>query len=60
MARMVLNETSYFGAGCRFADRCDHCMGICREKPPALTEVAPGHLCRCWLHAGEAEKEAAV
>ena len=49
-----------FGAGCRFADRCDHCMGICREKPPALTEVAPGHLCRCWLHAGEAEKEAAV
>ena len=49
-----------FGAGCRFADRCDHCMGICREKPPALTQVAPGHLCRCWLHAGEAEKEAAV
>ena len=49
-----------FGTGCRFADRCDHCMGICKEKPPALTEVAPGHLCRCWLHAGEAEKEAAV
>ena len=52
-----------FGAGCRFADRCDHCMAICKEKPPALTQVAPGHLCRCWLHAGgaeQAEKEAAV
>ena len=52
-----------FGTGCRFADRCDRCMAICREKAPALTEVAPGHLCRCWLHAGEsekAEKEAAV
>ena len=49
-----------FGTGCRFADRCDRCMEICKTQAPALTEIAPGHKCRCWLHAGGAEKEAAV
>ena len=58
--RGTVPTAGHFGTGCRFADRCDHCMAICKEKAPALTEVAPGHLCRCWLHAGEAEKEAAV
>ena len=41
-----------FSPGCRFADRCDRCMDVCRERAPALCEIAPGHLCRCWLHAG--------
>ena len=41
-----------FSPGCRFADRCSRCMPVCKEKAPALTQVAPGHLCRCWLHAG--------
>lgn len=45
----------HFGSGCRFADRCDHCTSRCREAAPALTEIAPGHLCRCWLHAPEKE-----
>ena len=49
----------HFGPGCRFADRCEHCMPLCRERVPGLTEVSPGHLCRCWLHAGGRE-EAAV
>ena len=49
-----------FGPGCRFADRCDRCMSVCRTRSPDLTEVAPGHRCRCWLHAGGGEKEAAV
>ena len=48
-----------FSVGCRFADRCDQCMAICREQAPALTEIAPGHQCRCWLHAGAAGEEAA-
>ena len=48
-----------FSTGCRFADRCDQCMAICREQAPALTEIAPGHQCRCWLHAGAAGEEAA-
>ena len=45
-----------FAPGCRFADRCDRCMDVCQEKAPALCEIAPGHLCRCWLHAGGEDK----
>ena len=49
----------HFGSGCRFADRCEHGTALCREHAPGLTEVSPGHLCRCWLHAG-GQEEAAV
>jgi peptide/nickel transport system ATP-binding protein len=49
-----------FGAGCRFADRCAHCTEKCRTQMPQLVEIAPGHKCRCWLHADGAEKEATV
>ncbi len=35
--------------GCRFANRCSHCMQICRTKKPALNEITPGHTCRCHL-----------
>ena len=41
--------------GCRFADRCDRCMEKCKKEMPALTEAAPGHLCRCFLHSEEVE-----
>ena len=41
--------------GCRFADRCGECMEKCKAHMPALTETAPGHLSRCFLHSGEAE-----
>ena len=44
-----------WGAGCRFADRCDQCTERCRRQMPALTEVAPGHLCRCFLHSEEVD-----
>lgn len=49
-----------FGPGCRFADRCDRCMPVCRTRAPSLEEVAPGHFCRCWLHAGGGRKEETV
>jgi xanthine dehydrogenase molybdenum-binding subunit len=39
--------------GCRFADRCVHCMPVCREKAPELKEIAPGHSCRCFLWGKE-------
>ncbi len=42
--------------GCRFADRCERCMPKCTEAMPELSEVAPGHICRCFLHTEEAEK----
>jgi len=34
---------------CRFADRCPHVRGECRERPPQLLEPAPGHQVRCVL-----------
>ena len=45
--------------GCRFSDRCGRRMDRCSLSMPALTEIAPGHLCRCFLHsdAVEAAKE---
>jgi peptide/nickel transport system ATP-binding protein len=33
--------------GCRFATRCPIAESICREQPPALTAVSPGHWSRC-------------
>ena len=36
--------------GCRFAPRCPRAMDVCREREPEVTELAPGHEVRCWLH----------
>lgn len=40
--------------GCRFAPRCQarvkHALNICTHTEPALDEVKPGHLVRCWLY----------
>ena len=41
--------------GCRFADRCSRCTQRCREAMPALTEISPGHQCRCFLTSEEVE-----
>ncbi|MDR2174324.1 MAG: ABC transporter ATP-binding protein [Synergistaceae bacterium] len=39
-------------AGCRFASRCRHARGVCREKAPALALREEGHLTACHLHEG--------
>jgi len=36
--------------GCKFCDRCNRVMNICRVQEPELTEVSSGHQVRCWLH----------
>ncbi len=36
--------------GCPFAGRCLHAMNKCKEAIPAVTEVAPNHFVRCYLH----------
>jgi len=36
--------------GCIFAGRCRHVMPKCKEKAPALKEIAPGHEVKCYLH----------
>lgn len=35
--------------GCRFADRCDRVMSLCRERAPPWVEPWPGHGVRCHL-----------
>jgi peptide/nickel transport system ATP-binding protein len=41
--------------GCRFFDRCGRKTRKCGKAMPALTEIAPGHWCRCFLHGDEEE-----
>lgn len=36
-------------SGCRFHPRCPHAIAECREKPPLLLDVAPGHQVACAL-----------
>jgi len=37
--------------GCRFADRCENVMPLCRESPPVWRQVADGQRMRCFLEA---------
>ena len=34
--------------GCKFAPRCKYATDRCREEPPELSEVEPGHTVRCY------------
>ena len=42
--------------GCPFADRCKHCMKICRDIYPPQTQVGEDHLVNCWLQHPQAPK----
>ncbi|MDD6315457.1 MAG: ATP-binding cassette domain-containing protein [Clostridia bacterium] len=33
--------------GCRFSSRCPHAAAQCRQTPPVLRELEPGHLVAC-------------
>jgi peptide/nickel transport system ATP-binding protein len=46
-------------AGCSFAGRCSRSVDRCRAEPPALEEIAPGRLVRCFrpLLEGHGEGE---
>lgn len=35
--------------GCGFAPRCRQVFTRCRQAPPPLFDVSPGHQARCWL-----------
>ena len=43
--------------GCCFADRCPHCMEICKTTPPQMHEK-DGHLILCHLYDNTDSKEA--
>ncbi|HAQ41129.1 ABC transporter ATP-binding protein [Anaeropeptidivorans aminofermentans] len=34
---------------CRFANRCNYAMDICRSQEPPLKEIAPNHFVACFL-----------
>jgi oligopeptide/dipeptide ABC transporter ATP-binding protein len=36
--------------GCKFHPRCPYVMEICKERPPELLEIAPGHAVACFRH----------
>lgn len=40
-------------AGCAFAPRCPYATPACSAQEPPLTEIAPGHLCRCFIKTQE-------
>jgi len=45
----VPHPTDY-GIGCRFFDRCDKVMEICKLEMPELIEKNPDHFVRCFLY----------
>jgi len=36
--------------GCKFQDRCSQVSQECKDEPPSLVEIEPGHQVRCWLY----------
>lgn len=43
-------NASQYSDGCRFNDRCEKTMDICKKKMPDLVEIEEGHKVRCWLY----------
>ncbi|MCI8525365.1 MAG: ABC transporter ATP-binding protein [Oscillospiraceae bacterium] len=43
-------------AGCRFADRCEHCTARCRASRPAAAQLSGTHLVRCFQNGGDADE----
>ena len=38
--------------GCKFHPRCPYAVEACAQQHPGMTELTPGHLCRC-LRCGD-------
>jgi peptide/nickel transport system ATP-binding protein len=50
-ADLDVDEDAGFDPGaCRYAALCPHALPVCRERPPALRTVAPGHQVACHLY----------
>jgi peptide/nickel transport system ATP-binding protein len=37
-------------SGCRFHPRCSYAIDICKQTPPPLEEVEPGHQVACYRY----------
>ena len=42
--------------GCHFCTRCSLADDTCRNCPPPLVEISPGHKVKCWKYAGGAKE----
>ena len=43
----MMPDPSNLPKGCKFAERCKYATDVCREQEVDLTEIKPGHYCRC-------------
>ena len=43
----MMPDPSNLPKGCKFAERCKYATDVCREQEVGLTEIEPGHYCRC-------------
>ena len=43
---------AYLTEGCKFHPRCPYAVEACAQQHPGMTELTPGHLCRC-LRCGD-------
>jgi oligopeptide/dipeptide ABC transporter ATP-binding protein len=41
--------------GCRFADRCEFALDVCRKETPSLEELKPNHFVACWVASGKSD-----
>ena len=46
--------------GCSFHPRCPMATERCRKEDPTVTELSPGHLCKCHFAADKAKKAEAT
>jgi peptide/nickel transport system ATP-binding protein len=44
-------------SGCYFHPRCRHAESRCRQEPPALREIVPGHFARCHFAGQLSERQ---
>lgn len=52
----LMPDPSQLPAGCRFAERCPHCMEKCRMEAPPLYEFGE-HKIKCFLFADKAQRK---
>lgn len=56
--RGTVPSLSHIPKGCHFCTRCAMVDETCKNCPPPLVEVSPGHKVKCWKYAaGKEEKE---
>lgn len=44
----LMPDPANLPVGCAFCDRCPHATERCFKEKPAITEVEPGHIVRCF------------